>query len=111
MKCPNCGEPPLTETRLVFSSNPKHLECMNCRTSLRLSPRWRLKLILAVLVIIAIPALRVGLEHLARWSGRNALLLAIAVALAVVIPLDLLCWRFPRYRVDTEDETSDHLGS
>ena len=111
MKCPKCGKPPLTETRAVFSSNPKHLECMNCRTSLRLSPRGRLWFILGVAGGIALSRVGAWLRRVAHWSGRDALLLVIAVALAAVTLVEFLCWRFPRYEVDTEDETSDHLGS
>ena len=111
MKCLKCGEPLLTETRVVFSSSPKRLECMNCHTRLRRSPRGRLWLIVGVLFGIALSRVEAWLRHVAHWSGRDALLLVIAIALAAVILVEFLCWRFPRYEVDTEGETSDNLGS
>ena len=104
MKCPKCGNTPVSLLKYTIHPNLRRTQCIHCGALLKRNRRsylvWYIASLLAITIGLSLALLAVYLQERADWNTGAAFLLAVGLLIIVGIPIELLLFKYEQYSVE-----------
>ncbi|GEM_PF-2782860 len=108
MKCPKCGNRPVSPAKYILHPNLRRTKCSHCGVQLKRNRSsyyvWYGATLGAVVVGLSMALLAVYLQESADWSGLDAFLMVIGLLFIIGIPIELLLFKYENYTVNEDSQ-------